>query len=361
MIGGNLPRKQKARALLTQIVNNLTAKMEIGAPMASMYLLGNPDHYTNSKFTVFYWKSYVTHILNIWRTETSSKEKVILMKNKEGEYIAFSGIDDYKYRPTLFSDKSLYEWIQISHRLKRTAAQKKDFLLERYSDSSDDESESESSHQGKCYAFLPGHPLYETHYVTVDETTEVVPNFAGGSLPRCDHGDREYYCTTMLTLFKPWRTGKDLKKEDCSWDETFSHYKFTDHQLKLMKLFNIRYECYDARDDYSKLLKKGKQAGGVFPQWFSHDMMDDMDNISNYDQDENCETFDNEDPSNFIKYIQPGKKGTTKSLQMQEIQEKLKASGWLDHSPNGLPQVNTTAIKPDIDMNSSGWKAAVLS
>ena len=50
MLGGSLDRKEKARRLLTQIVNNLTSKMEIGGPMASMYLLKNPDHYTNHNF-----------------------------------------------------------------------------------------------------------------------------------------------------------------------------------------------------------------------------------------------------------------------------------------------------------------------
>jgi len=48
--------------------------------------------------------------------------------------------------------------------------------------------------------------LYETHQVSVTKFKNLIPNFAGGSLPRCDRGDREYYCTTMLTLFKPWET-----------------------------------------------------------------------------------------------------------------------------------------------------------
>ena len=47
MIGGNAARKDNARMLITQIVNSLTAKMEICGPMASLYLLGNPDHYTD--------------------------------------------------------------------------------------------------------------------------------------------------------------------------------------------------------------------------------------------------------------------------------------------------------------------------
>jgi len=45
--------------------------------------------------------------------------------------------------------------------------------------------------------------------------------------------------------------------------------------------------------------------------------------------------------------------------QMQEIQDKVKAAGWLDKSPDGLPQVNTTTIQPDQDMSGANWKAAV--
>ena len=32
------------RSLVTKMDNVLNAKLEIGSPMASMYLLGNPDH-----------------------------------------------------------------------------------------------------------------------------------------------------------------------------------------------------------------------------------------------------------------------------------------------------------------------------
>ena len=40
MIGGTLPMKEKARMIMTKIVNVISAKMEMGAPMISMYLLG---------------------------------------------------------------------------------------------------------------------------------------------------------------------------------------------------------------------------------------------------------------------------------------------------------------------------------
>ena len=60
MLGGSLERKEKARKLVTQASNCLTARMEIGGPMAALYLLGNPDHYTSHKFVVVYWKNFVS-------------------------------------------------------------------------------------------------------------------------------------------------------------------------------------------------------------------------------------------------------------------------------------------------------------
>ena len=97
------------------------------------------------------------------------------------------------------------------------------------------------------YTFLTDHPLYKTHKVKFDKHKKnTVLNFVGGSLPRCDQGDREYYCATMLTLFKPWRSGKCLKKEDQSFDEAFNSFNFTNQQIQYMKNFNLRYECNDA-------------------------------------------------------------------------------------------------------------------
>jgi len=61
----------------------------------------------------------------------------------------------------------------------------------------------------------------------------------------------------MLTLFKPWRTGNSLKNSEVSWDETFIKHDFTGRQSQLMKNFNIKYECLDARDDYHAQIKAG--------------------------------------------------------------------------------------------------------
>ena len=110
MLGGTQKRKDKARSLITKIVNTLTAKLEIGGPMASLYLLGNPDHYTNHNFVVFYWKNYVSEVLKGWKQDSDVQpDKVIIQKTEKGEYIGLSAVDDYKYRPYELNDKTLYE------------------------------------------------------------------------------------------------------------------------------------------------------------------------------------------------------------------------------------------------------------
>ena len=81
MIGGTLPMKEKARMIMTKVVNMISAKMEMGAPMISMYLLGNPDHYTDHRFIPCYWQSFVTEAEQAFRDDLAPM-KVTLVKQK---------------------------------------------------------------------------------------------------------------------------------------------------------------------------------------------------------------------------------------------------------------------------------------
>jgi hypothetical protein len=64
------------------------------------------------------------------------------------------------------------------------------------------------------YRYTQEHLLCDTHGTMVkNDNANIVVNFVGWPLPRCDRGDREYYCLTMLVLFKPWRSGLHLKEE----------------------------------------------------------------------------------------------------------------------------------------------------
>src|ERR1700759_4918050 len=158
----------------------------------------------------------------------------------------------------------------------------------------------------------------------------------------------------MLTLFKPWRDGKDLKRDDQSWDEAFTDHKFTPHQVELMKFFNIRYKCLDARDDYSKLLKQKNVTGGVFPHWFSSD-----DN-SNFNEDDcgDGADFTVHEEHEADQYTSIGKKGHQRIEQMAEIQKIVTSAGWLDQCTDGPPLKTFTEIEPE-ELPPSQWDAAV--
>jgi hypothetical protein len=63
----------------------------------------------------------VEEVLKAWKQDGDvQSDKVILLKNADGEFIGLSIIDDYMYRPYELSDKSLCEWIQIYKRLDVT-------------------------------------------------------------------------------------------------------------------------------------------------------------------------------------------------------------------------------------------------
>ena len=100
LLAGKENIQASARSLVTKIVNALTAKLEIGSPMASMYLLGNPDHYTSHTFINFYWKSFVREACNVFLTPLEEiedfPEKIVLNKSK-GKFVALSKVHDYIY------------------------------------------------------------------------------------------------------------------------------------------------------------------------------------------------------------------------------------------------------------------------
>jgi hypothetical protein len=419
MLGGSLTRKEKARKLIIKIVNSLTAKLEIGGPMASLYLLQNPDHYKSHEFKTVYWKSYVHEVLNYWKSLEDMKiddspEKLMVQRNKFG-YIGVSPIYDYIYRPKIYNDKTLYEWIQMARRIKKPTRKDnnndKDLnslidkitiesndidtsldncgdYMQDFSDVDDDIDEVESipdidsdvddssndeadsmevddesdtemivDQDVDAQMFLKDHPLYQTHIIHFDKRKKyIVPNFVGGSLPRRDQGDREYYCATMLTLFKPWRSGKDLKAVDYSWDETFTNHVFTSDQLQKMNYFNLRYECNDARDDFSSQLKQSNN--GI--NGLSHFMS--VDSILEVDQDGQGDDFVYEDIDfndfNINKYTSFGPYRMRIKGEMDAAENSVRGAGWMDESPDGLDQIERNPLKLDMQ-TATQWKQAV--
>ncbi|KAJ7152525.1 hypothetical protein C8R46DRAFT_862034, partial [Mycena filopes] len=136
LMGGTLNEKESARHMMRKMVNAMSAKMEIGSPMASMYLLGNPDHYASHQYVPFAWRPYVQFIRNFWTSDYVDDDDMegglddderVQIGRLNGKFVPSSGVDDYRYRPPVYSHLSLFEWIQSSEKKKRTEKERARF------------------------------------------------------------------------------------------------------------------------------------------------------------------------------------------------------------------------------------------
>ena len=369
MMGGNLPTKEKARRFMTKVANLLSAKAEMGAPMIAMYLLGNPDHYTGHTFVPFYWQPYVQEARQSFEDGDDSRrpQKVTVIK-KRGRILGLSPVHDYVHRPEALANISLYDWVRCYKRVPLPRKKNKTSNNEDEADSdtladdlqntslssvhnldvvdSDDgeyDDEPDKKNKTQCsknvMRFQSEHPLSDSHGVRyIVKNSDRIPNFIGANLPRCDQGDRAYYCSTMLVLFKPWRQGTDLKASDKQWDEEFHDYSFTDEQRRYMRNFNVRYECLDARDDYrAQMLKEGEIVAGSFDKNDDDELVQDFQDVS-----PEIITFDDV-PTNLLN-TGPNHKRRTK--EMETIGQVMTSMGWVDPvSPAGPPPQSFTPEK----------------
>lgn len=259
----------KAKKLVTQIVNALAAKAEYGAPMINSYLLGFPDHYTDQKFVSFYWNNYVSEARSVWlkdNNENKKKERIVLSSVK-GKVVNMSKVYDYIYRPEEFTDMCLYDWVHFYDRERLYSKQTND---------------SKKTKKGSIFKFLPDHPLSATHGVKIFTAKNArIPNFTGTPLPRRDAGDMDYYACSMLTLFKPWRSGQSLKTEKQNWQEAFDDHKFSVRQNQLMDNFQIRYECLDGRDVFHAQMK-ARAANQSIPAYLLNSAEGELANDDSY-------------------------------------------------------------------------------
>ena len=294
---------------------------------------------------------------------------------RNGRIVGLSPVFDYIYRSAELQNVTLYDWIAQFKRIKIPKSNSKnkqesrdiesleDFLSDISSQS--DFSENDSSDKdfenlleeeyeflphkslGKnMYAYMPSHPLYATHATKFNpDNLKIVPNFIGPPLPRRDQGDREYYCSTMLTFFKPWRTGNDLKNLNTTWDEEFNSYKFTAQQKQLMKNFNIRYECLDARDDYRAQMKKG-----VDPL-FVGNWEDTTDDVEDNNSSSNANIEFDDEPQDLQNI------GNAQLSRMKNIAQINQVLGWNKEKLKSGYVVHH--FRPEKILSGSDWNAEV--
>lgn len=304
--------------------------------------------------------------------ESEDNEQLVIGK-ENGKYFARSTVDDYKYRPKCYTDVSLIEWIRGSRKRKirgkksnkendppgdinmgkveSAAGQIIDKDGELDEGAWEDElNNSDNDVRRSTYrCFTKEHPLYKTHDIKYDPGNihNIIPNFVGGALPRSDQGDREYYCMTMLTIFKPWRSASDLKSAEKNWDESFTEYKFSKGEQKIMNNFNLRYKCLDSRDNlHSKLKKKVNRAA------MQNDSEDDTTDESS-DEDftqQNDKAFSERDPNRYIALCTVASNWVKNKYTMAKILSHIQ---WLKTMRSNC--ADTERLYPDICLGSSRW------
>ncbi|KAF7789846.1 hypothetical protein EIP86_000794 [Pleurotus ostreatoroseus] len=416
LLNSDYDRQAKARKVITKIVNALTAKSEIGSPMACMYLLKHPDHYTSHKFAKFYWRDFVRVVERAWniKTEytTGKSANMVVMGREDDKLIPLCSEYDYIYRPEACEDMSLYDWIRraskerMSKAMQQSVVKDGEYVVDRIlahewcgrqrvkllvlweqgdktwesygtcrhleamdkylhlhniddwhdlpkstvNEAEDDAEEVEdnsnvdvveeidsmknahvTAQDAGTYMFQQGHPQAKTHRVRIrTDSNGLVPDFKGATLPRRDRGNREDYCMTMLTMFKPWRTGHELKNVEDSWDKTFLNHQFTERQRELFKFFNLKYECLDARDDYSALLKAGKIKGPL-PLGLSKEVLQELSqDEAYYPEDVHPELSSADLDTVAHEYEVPNQEMLNIMNKMRQAERLMESTGILD-------------------------------
>lgn len=164
----------------------------------------------------------------------------------------------------------------------------------------------------------------------------------------------------MLTIFKLWCTGYDLKCDTETWEEAFDKHSFSHCKRQLMQNANICYECLDSLDDFHAQMKKGSV---TLPKWGSdentlqelHQMADTSDDII---------SAENIAPAweNMLEAEPTGQKENAEKDVKAGMRRILTESGWTDVSLEMLPlDLNLTPEKVSVFKTPAQWKADVIA
>jgi hypothetical protein len=270
--------------------------------------------------------------------------------------IATSPAHDYMHRSEQLQALSLYQWSHSYHKVS---------LSQRHApiDTEDPSLGPASNSTGsappppptKSFRFLSQHPLYNTHgCLPYPNPQQNVVNFIGGVLPRPDQADRDHYCATMLVLFKPWRSGKDLKTMPQSWENAFEAHNFMPQEQQIIKNFNIRYECLDAHDDYHAQLK----AGHIQPTlniWDNNDFSSEINSDPDHPET-SIEMEPHIDETSLQAIIDNNE---MISIETNRIRSILHHTGWNNVSAlsQNLPLISD--LMPQTEQTRAQWKLIV--
>jgi hypothetical protein len=135
-----------------------------------------------------------------------------------------------------------------------------------------------------------------------------------------------------------------------TWEARFNAHQFSERELQLMNNFNVRYECYDARDDFAaKLKEEGEDTDRVDA--------DDSD-YEDFVDPERLEDCLDEDDSYFSSATGP----KTENMHHINIETRvaLAAAGWeINHSTYRVHDFRLPRIAVAKNFDGRVWKSIV--
>ncbi|KAF8713523.1 hypothetical protein AX14_012976 [Amanita brunnescens Koide BX004] len=143
--------------------------------------------------------------------------------------------------------------------------------------------------------------------------------------------------------------------ENETWDEAFNNYDFANKENQIIRNFNIKYECLDARDDFQAQMKAGSAANEL-----PLNCMDDADDID-YTVPDN-DPYVNLSAGEFPD--EPDTQKVSKSelkhqKEASEIRDVLRRTGWMEEQCNEIPCVKQKHIIPHHNIPAASWKSVL--
>src|ERR1700678_3437231 len=132
------------------------------------------------------------------------------------------------------------------------------------------------------------------------------------------------------------------------WSKWYSI--FSPAQKNLMSNFNLRYECLDARDDYSAQMKDNNKEDTKFWENSENNLLDQ----------EYTGWKDNDEELNDEMYLTgSSRQNDAKEEEIRHVEQIVAGAGWLDKSPDGINKIDPEGITPTADNSGSQWSSLI--
>jgi hypothetical protein len=202
-------RAEQGLSLIKRCCRRIGAEAELPYVAIAYYILFNEDHFQSHNTVPIYLTSFMARLAALEGLDGWESVRVL---RQDGEMVETNQVDDYIYRGEGLDNMGLYFFFahfdlktKASSQLRADTLNKKSYC--------------------RRIDLLPSHPLHDTTWL-VEREEPVVPSLTGRSIPNRNNQSPEVierYSKTILLLFKPWRTLRDLKTDE-DWAGSFRSY-----------------------------------------------------------------------------------------------------------------------------------------